>query len=84
MIMPLMNGQEFMEEFKKHPVTIFPVPVYLCSASASLADSKTLGCRGFIKKPFDFTCLIEIVEKYCETQASWEEKQKQAPESRSL
>jgi CheY-like chemotaxis protein len=71
-LMPLMNGWEFMEEFKKHPATIVPIPVYLCSASASEANSKALGCRGFIKKPFDLTCLVHIAEKYCETQVNWE------------
>ena len=73
MMMPMMNGWEFMEEFKKHPATIVPIPVYLCSASATREDSKTLGCRGFIKKPFELTCLIHIVEKYCETLGQWDE-----------
>jgi CheY-like chemotaxis protein len=73
MLMPIMNGWEFMEEFKKHPATIVPIPVYLCSASATKEDSKIMGCRGFIKKPFDLTLLIHIVEKYCETEVKWDQ-----------
>ena len=67
MMMPVMGGKKFMEEFKKLPATIVPIPVYLCSATACAADSSGMGCHGFIKKPVDFHVLLVIVEKYCET-----------------
>src|ERR1041385_6209352 len=39
LMMPVMNGAEFTEEFAKLPATIVPIPVYLCSATASAKDS---------------------------------------------
>ncbi len=69
LMMPVMNGAEFMEEFKKLPVTLVPVPVYLCSATACLEDSERLACNGFIKKPVDLNVLLLIVENFCKRNA---------------
>jgi two-component system chemotaxis response regulator CheY len=67
LMMPVMNGAEFMDEFKKLSHTIVPIPVYLCSATASEKDSEKMGCRGFIKKPVDLNVLMAIVEGFCES-----------------
>ena len=64
-MMPVMNGMEFMLEFSKLPATVVPVPVYLCSASASLNQSHQMGCAGFLKKPVDLEVLLKIVRDYC-------------------
>ena len=64
-MMPIMNGTEFMKEFSSLPATVIPVPVYLCSATASLIESKNMGCMGFIKKPVDLEILLKIVKNYC-------------------
>jgi len=69
LMMPVMNGAEFTEEFKKLPATIVPIPVYLCSATACPEDSKRLACHGFIKKPVDLNVLLTIVQNYCEKNA---------------
>ena len=64
-MMPIMNGTEFMTEFSSLPATVIPVPVYLCSATASPIESKNMGCMGFIKKPVDLDILLRIVKNYC-------------------
>jgi CheY-like chemotaxis protein len=65
MLMPVMGGREFMSELEKQPHTIVPIPVYLVSASASQEDGKKMGCRGFLKKPFDIDALLAIVQSHC-------------------
>jgi CheY-like chemotaxis protein len=70
-MMPIMNGLQFMEEFRKHPATIVPIPIYLCSANASEEVKTQLGVTGFIKKPVDLKVLTIIVDQYCETLADW-------------
>jgi CheY-like chemotaxis protein len=67
LMMPVMGGVEFMEEFKKFPATIVPIPVYLCTASGSAEDSRKLGCHGFVKKPSDLNVLLLIAKGYCQT-----------------
>lgn len=65
LMMPVMNGKEFMLEFLKLPATIVPIPVYLCSASVVQGESEKMGYAGFVKKPVDLDLLLEIVKKYC-------------------
>ena len=67
LMMPVMNGAEFMEEFAKLPAIIVPIPVYLCSATASPAECKALGCRGFVKKPVNLDVLLKIVKDFCQS-----------------
>jgi len=66
-MMPIMGGMEFMLEFAKLPATVVPVPVYLCSATASSGESRKMGCNGFIKKPVDLEVLLKTVKDYCPT-----------------
>ncbi len=70
MLMPVMNGREFMEAFSKHPHTLVAIPVYLVSATASGAAGKEMGCLGFLKKPFDSDALVAIVRAHCATNES--------------
>jgi CheY-like chemotaxis protein len=67
MMMPVMNGVEFMEHFHKLPATILPIPVFLVSATSNKDESKKLGCSGFMKKPVDLDALLLIVKHYCKT-----------------
>lgn len=66
MLMPIMNGREFMTGLAKRPHTIVPIPVYLVSATANSNDGKEMGCLGFLKKPFNIDALISIVRTHCE------------------
>lgn len=65
MMMPIMNGREFMTEFAKRPYTIVPMPIYLVSATAGLEEGKEMGCLGFLKKPFNADALLAIVRNHC-------------------
>ncbi len=65
MMMPIMNGREFMTAFSKRPHTIVPIPVYLVSAAAESRDGEEMGCFGFLKKPFNIDALLSIVRTHC-------------------
>jgi CheY-like chemotaxis protein len=65
LMMPVMNGSEFMEAFAEMPVAIVPVPVYLCSATGTAKDAARIGCNGFIKKPVNLEALLMIVKDFC-------------------
>lgn len=62
--MPLLNGPEFMEHFNTLPEEQRQAPVYLFSADNAI-DYKSLGCKGFLKKPIDFAKLRQVL-KECE------------------
>ena len=67
MMMPVLNGEGFMEQFHKLPATIIPIPVFLISATSTKQESQKMGCRGFIKKPVDLDALLSIVRQFCKT-----------------
>jgi len=67
MMMPVMNGEEFMEHFHKLPATIIPIPVFLVSGTSNKDESQKMGCKGFIKKPVDLGALLLIVKQFCKT-----------------
>ncbi len=67
MMMPVMNGEEFMNHFHKLPATILPIPVFLVSATSGHDDAKRMGCKGFIKKPVDLEALLILVHTYCKS-----------------
>jgi CheY-like chemotaxis protein len=67
MMMPVMNGEEFMNHFHTLPATILPIPVFLVSANSSDEKAKKMGCRGFIKKPVELEALLIIVHTYCKS-----------------
>ena len=70
MMMPIMNGEEFMNHFHKLPATILPIPVFLVSANATKAGAVKLGCRGFVKKPVDLESLLLIVKTFCQSHSA--------------
>jgi CheY-like chemotaxis protein len=65
MLMPVMNGVEFMKQFIKRPHTIVPIPIYLVSATGGGQLVEDIGCYGFLKKPFDIDALMSIVRAHC-------------------
>jgi CheY-like chemotaxis protein len=66
MMMPVMNGREFMSAYVQKKKKEVKTPVYLISATAEKSDSREMGCRGFLKKPFDFDALLNIVRSHCQ------------------
>jgi CheY-like chemotaxis protein len=69
LMMPVMDGAEFMVEFSKFPAAIVPIPVFLVSGTASAEESERMGCYGFMKKPVDLEVLLVVVQKFCRTHA---------------
>ena len=65
MVMPIMDGRQFMLEFEKKPHVIAPIPVYLVSATSVAREGREMGCCGFLKKPFSIEALLAIVHEHC-------------------
>jgi CheY-like chemotaxis protein len=62
MMMPIMNGREFLDEMMKDAV-LAPIPVLIVSAIAD--PSNTKGSVGFLKKPVDIDAVLATVSRYC-------------------
>ena len=65
LMMPVMNGWEFLEARNSLQDTIVASPVFIVSA---MADKKTMleaGAKGYLKKPLDFDVLLNIVRSHC-------------------
>jgi len=57
--MPVMNGEEFIEEFYHRPAPHIPI----VATSAYTVNPKTIaGLAGFIKKPFDLYSLRQTLD----------------------
>jgi CheY-like chemotaxis protein len=65
MMMPVMNGVEFMHAFHGLKATIVPIPVYLVSATSDSKQASDIGCHGFIKKPMAVSILLNIARAHC-------------------
>jgi CheY-like chemotaxis protein len=68
MMMPVMNGWEFLDVQKTdHVLASLPVVVVSAlNASAALSSGKQpVPAVGYIKKPIALNSLIEIVQQYC-------------------
>ena len=69
MMMPTMNGWEFLE-VKKSNWQIADLPVVVLSAldapNALTKNSKPLAAKGYIRKPIDLDVLMEAIQLYCE------------------
>ena len=62
--MPLMNGQQFLMQIKKHP-DLSDIPIIIFSTSShkeTIKLMKDLGAMDFITKPEDFTDLVKILQ----------------------
>jgi CheY-like chemotaxis protein len=66
LLMPVMNGWEFMAEFTKLPAPILPIPVYIFSATNEVnGATNAMGAKGFVKKPAKSEVLLQLVKEYC-------------------
>lgn len=64
MMMPLMNGEEFLAALQRERPG-FDIPVILASAKGSKLDASDIaGCAGRLNKPFNLDDLLSLVEKY--------------------
>lgn len=70
MMMPLMNGWEFLEA-QKTDAKFANLPVVVVSAldaeHALIKDSEVVNARAYIRKPIDLDALMSVVQAYCGT-----------------
>lgn len=62
LMMPVMNGWEFLERRKEH-TAFATIPVVVVSAAGDRAQSAV--ASGYIKKPIDWDGLMKFVTEYC-------------------
>ena len=61
--MPVMNGQQFLVEIKKHP-ELKHIPIVILSTSshdATIKLVKKLGAADFLSKPGNFNRMVEML-----------------------
>jgi CheY-like chemotaxis protein len=64
LIMPLMNGQEFLSSLRAEPA-VFTAPVVILTADQrEQAHAARLGVAAVVPKPMDLDILLSIVEGY--------------------
>jgi len=61
-VMPLMNGEEFLLALDAEP-DLHTIPVVVVSAFPEQA--KELVAKAFVQKPVSLKLLLEVVQKYC-------------------
>jgi DNA-binding response OmpR family regulator len=64
-LMPVMNGQQFLERYLKMPGP--RAIVIALTASHNLFNVVSLGIDDFITKPFDIEKLVSYTKRYIET-----------------
>ncbi len=66
LMMPVMNGWEFIAEVKKDKLHGFAtIPIIVVSAAGDHAASQRGPVEGYIKKPLDIDVLLKAVRRYC-------------------
>lgn len=65
LMMPVLNGSEFLIEQGKDP-KIAGIPTVLFSADVRLSvKAESMGVVEYLKKPVDLDKIFELAEKYC-------------------
>jgi signal transduction histidine kinase/CheY-like chemotaxis protein len=65
LMMPTMNGWQFLDQRAREPA-LAAVPVVLLSANVQLEEhAKSLAVDGFVRKPLTADDLLATVERYC-------------------
>lgn len=67
LMMPVMNGWEFVEAISKD-MTLVAIPVVLVTAFTDRAKMPL--SKGIIKKPIDMDFLFKIVNEWCQSASS--------------
>jgi CheY-like chemotaxis protein len=64
LMMPVMNGWEFLAYRQKDDVLI-TIPVAVVTAAADNSIKKAGGVQGVFKKPINISALFDWIKKYC-------------------
>lgn len=68
LMMPVMNGQQFIAEQQQNP-TLARIPVILLSAASDAqARLESDGVAGYLDKPVRLVEVLQIVERFCQPQ----------------
>lgn len=65
LMMPVMDGWQFLEAKTKLPSPMDSVPVFIVSAIADPNKVKQAGALGYLRKPLDLNVLLKLVEGHC-------------------
>jgi CheY-like chemotaxis protein len=64
MMMPVMNGWDFLQVRQQDPV-LAPIPIVVVSAARTSISVSALGVQAALDKPFDMDRLLASVQQYC-------------------
>lgn len=64
LMMPVMNGWEFMEALRED-MTLLTIPIVVVTAYSEKANSLSDKTEGIIKKPIDLKKLYQSVDDWC-------------------
>jgi CheY-like chemotaxis protein len=65
LMMPIMNGWEFLREYQEEEVPTGRVPVVIMSAAQDASKVVgNLGAQAFLAKPFEIETILAIVGRY--------------------
>lgn len=63
LMMPVMDGYEFLRRLREHPLGEH-VPVLVLSAALPPGRDAVQGAQAVIRKPFDFDRMVRTIEMY--------------------
>ena len=67
LMMPVMNGQEFLEALRKEACTaLCSIPIIVVSAVIDGAKAKELKVTDYIRKPINLDKLVSVTKQYCD------------------
>lgn len=66
LMMPVMNGWEFLETMRERCDTVPQPPVVVVSAAAQLEDVQVRFRCQVLRKPFDIDHLLAVAEQHCQ------------------
>ena len=70
LVMPVMNGQEMIQQIKQNPQLRDKVIVMVSANVQSIIDSSDIDCDSFLAKPVDLEQLLRFLEKHL--QLDWQ------------
>ncbi|MGE0528164.1 MAG: response regulator [Bdellovibrionales bacterium] len=65
LMMPQMDGWQFLKARQDLPKPYSESPLYIVSAVADLHRVESAGAAGYMRKPLDLDVLLKVVETYC-------------------
>jgi CheY-like chemotaxis protein len=64
LMMPNMDGWQFMEEVRLHP-SLARIPIVVVSAYGSADGVRSVGAADYLRKPFRIETVMSLVVRHC-------------------